>query len=113
MSTLLEVYEGMVKSAAEAEGQEAIATEQDAVTEERVEVLAKYAAASDDLLAEEYGEDYTEDDVIKLATMMIDHDVEQEDAMERIHGVFRHLQPVTRVIDGVRHHIVIRLLKRI
>jgi|APSaa5957512535_1039671.scaffolds.fasta_scaffold81471_2 hypothetical protein len=84
MSTLLEVYEGMVKSAAEAEGQEAIATEQDAVTEERVEVLAKYAAASDDLLAEEYGEDYTEDDVIKLATMMIDHDVEQEDAMERV-----------------------------
>jgi len=52
--------------------------------DERVEVLAKYAEAADGLLADEYGEDYDENDVEKLATLMINYDIENEEAAEKV-----------------------------
>ena len=84
MSNLLDVYNNMLDSrAAEAEEQvkEAEATQE---VDERVEVLAKYAEAADGLLSEEYGEDYNEEDVEKLAKLMIDYDIEQEEAAEKV-----------------------------
>ena len=69
----------------DAEAEEAV-KEAEATQEvdERVEVLAKYAEAADNLLAEEYGEDYNEEDVEKLATLMINYDIEQEEAMDKV-----------------------------
>ena len=81
---LLEVYEEMVKTATEAEAAEEVQAEEQATVDERVEVLAKYATAADKLLADEYGEDYGEEDVEKLAAMMIEHDVEQEEIVEKV-----------------------------
>jgi hypothetical protein len=56
------------------------------VENERVEVIEKYAALADNLLAEEYGEDYEADDVVKLASFLIDHDIEAEEVMEKEAG---------------------------
>ena len=53
------------------------------VENERVEVIEKYAALADNLLAEEYGEDYEADDVVKLAEYLIDYDVEAEEQIEK------------------------------
>ena len=84
MSNLLDTYNNMLESrAVEAEEQvkEAEATQE---VDERVEVLAKYAEAADGLLSEEYGEDYNEEDVEKLAKLVIDYDIEQEEATEKV-----------------------------
>ena len=84
MSNLIDAYNNMLESrAVEAEEavKEAEATQE---VDERVEVLAKYAEAADNLLAEEYGEDYNEEDVEKLATLMINYDIEQEEAMDKV-----------------------------
>lgn len=81
---LLEVYENMVKTAEKEAVVEEANAEEETVVNERVEVLAKYAAAADQLLTDEYGDDYGEEDVEKLASMMLQHDVEQEDAMEKV-----------------------------
>ena len=29
--------------------------------------------------------------------------------MKRVHRVFRHLQPVARIVDGVGHHVIVGL----
>ncbi|MCK5613640.1 hypothetical protein KAR91_67870 [Candidatus Pacearchaeota archaeon] len=58
--------------------------EESGVVDERLEVLEKYAEAADGLMAEEYGTDYEEADVIKLANMMIQSDMEQEETLEKI-----------------------------
>lgn len=58
--TLLEQYEATLeKTAAEAQ---------------TIELLTKYASMADNLLAEEFGTDYTKDDVIELASKLIEHD---------------------------------------
>lgn len=97
MVNLLEVYENMKLAEAEVTPKvevpevpevpavaetEKVAEEQ--VVDERMEALYKYASLADHYLAEEYGEDYVEEDVIKLAQLMINHDIEQEDAMEKV-----------------------------
>jgi hypothetical protein len=72
MSTkLLDVYNQMVKEAEEAE-----------IAEDRAVELCKYAEAADQLLAAEYGDDYTEADVEKLAEKMFINDktIEAEEA---------------------------------
>jgi len=84
MSNLLDAYNNMLENrvvTAEENVKEAEATQE---VDERVEVLAKYAEAADGLLAEEYGEDYNESDVEKLATLMINYDLEQEEAMDKV-----------------------------
>lgn len=63
MSKLLDVYNQMVKEAEEAE-----------IAEDRAVEIFKYAEAADQLLAAEYGEDYNEADVEKLAAMMLEND---------------------------------------
>ncbi len=81
---LLDVYDNMVKSAEDEAVSEEANAEEEAAINERVEVLAKYAAAADQLLTDEYGKDYGEEDVEKLASMMLQHDVEQEEVMEKV-----------------------------
>ena len=81
---ILDVYEGMVKAAEEEAVVEEASAEEEAVINERVEIIAKYAAAADELLSDEYGKNYGEEDVEKLASMLLQHDVEQEEVMEKV-----------------------------
>ena len=84
MSGLLDTYNNMV-AASEANAEEAEAVKQaEAVENARVEVLTKYASAADNLLAQEYGEDYEQSDVIELAQKMINHDIAQEERQEKV-----------------------------
>ena len=84
MSNLLKTYENMVADAnANAEAEE-MNKEAEAADNARVEVLHKYASAADELLANEYGEDYSEKDVVELAQRLINHDVDQEEAQEKV-----------------------------
>ena len=84
MSGLLDTYNNMV-AASEAQSQEEEAIkEAQALDNARVEVLTKYASAADNLLAEEYGDDYEESDVIELAHKMINHDISQEENQEKV-----------------------------
>jgi hypothetical protein len=76
MAGLLDVYENMQK---EAEAN----VEQNALEMERADVITKYASFAEETLVEQ-GEQYTEEDVIKLATAMIDHDLEVEEQMEKV-----------------------------
>jgi hypothetical protein len=81
---LLDVYESIIASQQEAEK---VAEEQAQVTgvvDERMEVLEKYAALADDLLAKEYGNDYEKEDVVKLANLLINHDLEVNEQMEKV-----------------------------
>ena len=77
MSNLLETYESMKANAD-------ITKEAEAVENERVETLEKYATVADNLLAEEYGNDYNENDVVELAHSLINNDLQQEEAQEKV-----------------------------
>lgn len=46
------------------------------VAQDRMELLAKYAEAADNALQAEFGEDYTLEDVEKLAEMLIARDMD-------------------------------------
>lgn len=46
--------------------------------------MAKYAEAANGVLTEEYGDDYTEEDVVKLATYLIDRDIDEEENVEKV-----------------------------
>jgi len=59
---LLERYDLMKQAEATAQPAEEVK-----VAEEQLELLAKYAEFADNALKEEYGTDYTEEDVEKLA----------------------------------------------
>jgi hypothetical protein len=78
---LLDTYAAM-KEQAIVEGQEKTAEYEE--VDERMEVLSKYAELADNLLTEEYGNNYAKDDVVKLAQLMINHDVEVEDQMQKV-----------------------------
>jgi hypothetical protein len=84
MSNLLNTYENMIANAREQEAEKEATAEETAVVEERISVLEKYATTADGLLSDEYGEDYTEEDVTKLATMMINKDIEDEATAEKV-----------------------------
>ena len=66
--SLLDVYEEMNKQA-----------ETNAEEMQRVDVLAKYAEAAEGLLQENYPENFTQDDVVKLAEALIVRDIELEE----------------------------------
>jgi hypothetical protein len=65
----------MEKKAAEAE---------QVVTDERVEVIAKYAELADGLMKQSYAADYTADDVAELTERLIDHDLKVEEAQAKV-----------------------------
>lgn len=72
MANLLEVYDNMLK---EAEAQELV--------NERVEFLAKYASAAEDLLQTEFPNNFAKEDVIELADKLIEHDLQIADMEEK------------------------------
>lgn len=74
---LLDVYENMVGQAYE---QEKVAS----VQSEEMQVIEKYASVADNLLAREFGNNYEEQDVIKLAQMLISNDIYQQEQIEKV-----------------------------
>ena len=77
---LLERYELMKQ----AETVEQPSDEETKVAEERMEILSKYAEFADNALKEEFGTDYTEEDVEKLAEMLIRRDLEISEEEEKV-----------------------------
>ena len=73
MNSLMETYVEMQKIAADSRE-----------TQERLEVLEKYASAAEEMLESEYGNDYEAEDVEKLASVLIEHDIEVEDENEKV-----------------------------
>jgi len=73
MGNLTELHEEMLKQAAENEKMQ-----------ETVNVLVKYASYAEELLEERFGEDYTADDVEKLAEALIDNDLAVEAEQEKV-----------------------------
>ena len=84
MANLLETYEVMLEAGQQQEEELLEKTAEEAVTEERIEILTKYASTADDMLAEEYGKDYTEDDVKELAAYLIENDAAVEEQQEKV-----------------------------
>ena len=76
---LLETYELTKQAELEAQPEEEVK-----LAEERMELLAKYAEFADNALREEYGDDYTEEDVEKLAEMLIARDIEISEEQEKV-----------------------------
>lgn len=75
MALLLDVYNGMIKEAEEAQ--------ENAVMQERVEVLNKYAEAATELLNAEFPNNYSKQDVVELADRLIQRDIEIENANQK------------------------------
>ncbi|HEC67166.1 hypothetical protein LCGC14_1399900 [marine sediment metagenome] len=73
--SLLKTYELMKQAEQEVE----VSTEEQEKVAEEMEVLAKYAEAAEEGLKAEFGEDYSLEDVEKLAEMLIQRDLEIED----------------------------------
>lgn len=73
MADLLEVYNDMNKQA-----------EVDELQKERVDTIVKYASAAEEMLEANYGEDYNEEDVAKLAEFLIENDIAAEDDQEKV-----------------------------
>lgn len=84
MSNLLAVYESMKAAEAQEMQKEASAKVNEQVADEQMEFVAKYAGLADEALAAEYGNEYTKEDVIKLAQLMIAHDVEVDEQVEKV-----------------------------
>jgi hypothetical protein len=72
MGDLLTLYESMQKTAE-------VEQEKNA----HIETLQKYAELAETKLKEN-GAEYTEEDVVKVASFMIDHDIAYEDKMSKI-----------------------------
>ena len=84
MSNLMDTYNNMMKSAQEEENQASINKEAEALVHDRIDVISKYAEAANTLLTDEYGDDYIEDDVVKLASYLIDKDIDEEANVEKV-----------------------------
>jgi hypothetical protein len=74
---LLEVYEQMTKEATEK-------TEQTKLAEERIRVIEKYAAAAQELMNKNYPNNHTDEDVVQLAELMINHDLQVEEEQQKV-----------------------------
>jgi predicted transcriptional regulator len=81
---LLDVYNNMINSQQETEKIAEAQAQATEIVDERMQVLEKYAELADNLLAEEYGNDYEKDDVVKLANLLINHDLEVQEQMEKV-----------------------------
>jgi len=84
MSNLMDTYNKMVANADEEVKTAELDKEAAELQKNRVGVIAKYAEAANSLLHEEYDTDYNEADVIKLASYLIDTDIEEEEAVEKV-----------------------------
>ena len=84
MSNLMDTYNRMLAESDAIEGQEELEKEAEALVHDRVGVIAKYAEAANTMLTEEYGTDYEEADVIKLASFLIDRDIDEEENVEKV-----------------------------
>ncbi len=73
MGNLTQLHEEMLKEAAE-----------QAEIQENVNILVKYASYAEELLEEKFGDDYTADDVEKLAEALIDNDLAVEAEQEKV-----------------------------
>ena len=73
MGRLLDIYDSMTKQAEEV-----------AVNDERMDIIEKYASVAEELLNQEYPGEYTQEDVVKLADALIQHDVQVEESLEKI-----------------------------
>lgn len=69
----METYEAMQKEAEVAE-----------VEAQRRDVLTKYASAAEELLENEYGDDYNAEDVELLAEALIEADVQAAEQQEKV-----------------------------
>lgn len=76
MGKLLEVYDAMTTQVAQTEVEKTAAQQEAEEVTARMKVLSKYAAVADELLEKEHGDKYTEKDVVKLATELIQKDAE-------------------------------------
>ena len=74
--SLLERYELMKQAEQETE----VSEEEVKVAEERMDILAKYAEVAEEGLKAEFGDDYELEDVENLASMLIENDLEIDDA---------------------------------
>jgi len=72
---LLERYELMKQ----AEQETQVSEEEMKVASERMDILAKYAEVADEALKAEFGDDYTLEDVEKLAEMLINNDLQVDE----------------------------------
>lgn len=69
---LFERYQEMTKQA-----------EENVRSQSQIEVLQKFASAAESLLQEQ-GQEYTADDVVKVASFLIDAQLEEEEQQEKV-----------------------------
>jgi len=74
--SMLDIHENMLQ---EAEMTKEAAEEQ----QELIDLFYKYASYAEDVLSEEQGE-YTEDDVVKLASYLIDQSIDEDDLVTKV-----------------------------
>ncbi len=79
MANVDSLFNKMVEAQAKPQEKTAEAIE----VEEKMEVLSKYASAAQEVLTAEYGSNFTQEDVVKLAGKMIDHDVAIEEQLSK------------------------------
>jgi len=78
---LIDVYNNMISDVEE----EKVAEQEENVVQERMDKLAAYAEKANELLIDEYGEgNYKEDDVTKLASLLIEHDQDYYEKQEKV-----------------------------
>jgi len=84
MANLLEIYDAMLEEGQDQQEEVLEKNAEEALTEERIEAITKYATLADNMLAEKHGDDYTEEDVQELASYLIDHDADIEAQQEKV-----------------------------
>jgi len=80
----MDTYNSMQKSAQDEETQAQVSKEAEVLVHDRVGVIAKYAETANTLLTKEYGSEYAEGDVVKLASYLIDKDIDEEENVEKV-----------------------------
>ncbi len=67
---------------------------------QRIQVLEKYAARAEDLLSKKYGNEYTPEDVEKLAEALISMDVERAAEFERVEEITKQARYTAKGFAG-------------
>lgn len=84
MANLLDMYNDMLNDEQAQEEEILEKTAEEQLANDRIEILTKYATLADNMLAEEYGDDYEEADVQELASYLIENDAAIEEQQEKI-----------------------------
>jgi hypothetical protein len=70
---------------------------------QRIQFLEKYAARAEDLLSQKYGNEYTPQDVEKLAEALINMDVERAAEFERVEEITKQARYTAKgFADGIK-----------